>query len=170
MGVQVASLDISGGDLAAGSPPGGWLPWAATLLLPLALALLFHRIGRGDRYQDRAAEAVCDFKALVDEINLEGHRVLGQVVSEVDLKPLRDLQVKAELAPDRLPQPLQLCARELESRLAKYLAVAGPAPTAYSVEEREARMERRLRAGNHLTRAIEAAFKDLDAYRTRRKD
>lgn len=176
MGVQIASSAISGGypvAIAAGTPPGGWLPWVIGLLVALSgavVSLVAHRAARGDRHQDRATEAVCAFEELVGQIELEQHRLVGQVVSLVDLKPLRDLLPKAELAPDRLPQPLRLCARELESRLAKYLTVlAGPPPTGCSAEERDAWVEQRWYAGQYLKRSIDAAFQALARHKDRRK-
>lgn len=62
-----------------------------------------------------------------------------------------------------------MCARELESRLAKYLAVAGSAPTGCSAEERDARVEQRMYAGQDLKQAIDAADKALVAHKERRK-
>jgi hypothetical protein len=73
------------------------------------------------------------------------------------------------LAPARLPQALQLCARELESRLAKYLAVARPAPVECSAEERDARVEQRTHVGQDLQGAIRAADKAIAAQKARRK-
>lgn len=148
------------------------MAWGVVVLIALGgalVALASFRTGRGDRHQDRAAEAVGAFEGLVADIELEHQRVRGRVVSVVDLKPLRDLQPKAELSPDRLPRPLQLCARELESSLAKYLAVAGPAPTGSSAEEREARVEQRTYVDQDLKRAFAAAYGALTAYKTRRK-
>ncbi|MEU9442206.1 hypothetical protein AB0D42_15055 [Streptomyces sp. NPDC048304] len=173
MGVQIASWAISGGDpvaFAAGAPSGGWAPWVGVLVASFAVvvAAAAFRAGRGDRHQDRATESLREFAEVVHDIEVEQHRLLGRVVAETDLKLLWDLQPKTELFPDRLPQPLQLCARQLESWLAKYLAVAGPAPTGCSAEE-HARVEQRMYAGQGLRSAIAAAYKALDAYKKRRK-